>query len=315
MNRSIAIVAVGALSGLAAGLMALAALTAGPGAALLLLASPLTVAIAALGWGTLAGAVAVAAGTAALAASVGALAAGVVSALLFAPAAWGGHLANLARPAGAGVEWYPLPALLWRLAAAVAVATLAAGALIGYTRAQAGVTIIQLLQEFQARHPDIAAPAPEAMEGVAALYAAVIPFAVPAMWLLVHAAILGLGQRIVRASGRMARPAEDIAAHAGLPRAAALCALPAIGAMFLLPSPGYEIAAVLAGTGVAALGLVGLAEIHLVTRGRPGRGAILFLCYAALAFAGLVLAAFAGLGLIRALRAAPGGNPPANRNP
>jgi hypothetical protein len=306
MNRTIAIAATGILSGIAAGLMALAALTAGPAAALLLLVSPLTVAIAALGWGTLAGLIALIAASVVLAATIGPLAAVVVAALLFAPVALGGHLANLGRAAdnGKGVEWYPLPALLVRLGAAVGAAAVLSGALIGYSRAEAGTIILKLFAEFQKLRPDIAPPAPEAMESAAAFYAALIPFAVPAMWLIAHAAILGLGVRIVRASGRMARPVEDIAANAGLPRAFALAPLLAIAGMFVLPSPGYEIAAAIAGTGVAALGLVGLAEIHVLTRGRPARGFILFLCYAALVLAGLVLAAFAVLGLVRTLRAA-----------
>jgi hypothetical protein len=134
---------------------------------------------------------------------------------------------------------------------------------------------------------------------------------------MLHVLVMHLSAMIVRQSGRLARPAEDIAATANLPVEALALPVAGITGMVLFAGPAYEIAAVAAGIGTAGFGLIGLAELHYVSRGRPGRGVMLFVSYLVLVLFSFPLLVFAGIGARRAIkrrnRMPP--TPPARRPP
>jgi hypothetical protein len=79
----------------------------------------------------------------------------------------------------------------------------------------------------------------------------------------------------------------------------------------IAPSPVYEIAAVFAGSGIAGFALVGLADLHFRSRGRAGRGLLLFGAYFLLFVFSVPLLLFAVAGMFRSWRSgASGANPP-----
>lgn len=308
------------LAGAAGGLMAIAGIGAGMLGFLLLLAAPMSIYITALGWGPVAGFVA--AGIATAISSYDGSISSVVSTgtLLFLPAAWAGHLANLARPApdGHGMVWYPLSSILVRLMLALVAGFILTGWMSGLSAARFATVLTELMRALVERNPELQ-PANEAdIARAAMLYAALLPLVMPTLWLLLHVLVFHGAAAITRQSGRLARPADDIAATAGLPIEALVIPVAGIAAMFALPSPGYDIGALLTGIGIAGFGLIGLAELHLVTRGRQGRGLLLFVTYLLLIlFTVMPLAFLAVWGAIRVLRRrpTPPPRPPARQGP
>lgn len=294
--------AIGLFAGVAAGLMAAAALRPGAFVLPMLFAAPAAIYIASLGWGTIAGALAAIAGATVAAFMSGPQAAVVVTALFFAPAAWAGHLANLAQPSadGRGLLWFPLSGILLRLAAALIAGFIVTGVALGYAPAEIEPALRQLLAEIVTAGGGVVDDA--AIEASARAYIALLPAVVPGMWLMLHVLVMHLSAIVTARSGVLARPAEDIASTLALPPAFVGVAAAAGGGMIVLSWPAYEIAALVFGVGVAALALVGLAQVHLNSRGKPGRVLLLTLTYAILVvfgFPALVLAVF---GAIRSMR-------------
>ncbi len=313
---------IGILAGIAGGLMALAGLKATTMAVFLLFAAPAAVYIAALGWGTAAGL------TAALVATAISFYDGVIAApvaagtLLFLPAAWAGHLVNLARrdtlaPGGPETTvWFPISGVLLRMMLALTAGFIITGWAVGFSGERVAMIFSELMGEAFKDNPQLAAPSPEMLARQAGIYASLIPLIVPAIWLMLHVLVIHLCAMIVHHSGRLARPAEDIAANATLPvQALALPVLGVVG-MAIASGPLYEIAAVAAGIGIGGFGLIGLAELHYVSRGRPGRGVMLFLSYFLLVLFSFPLLIFAGMGVRRAFKSRnqPPSPPPANIN-
>jgi hypothetical protein len=311
MNRqTVYAIALGA--GIAAGLMSLAGLRPSAISLPLLIAAPLPVYVASLGWGTTAGIIAAIAATAAGLVWHGIAAAAVTAGLLFAPAALAGHLANLAQPdpQGKGLVWYPLSGILLRLAASVGVGFVIAGVALGYEANDITNAFVGLFREVLSAEPGTTVPDEEMLQQSARTYAAMLPAVVPAMWLMAHVLVMHIAAVITARSGQLARPPEDIAANVRLPSSA--LAIPALGiaAMLLLPSPGYEIGAIATGVGVAAFALSGIAELHVVTRGRPARNILLFFAWLTLVVFGFPVFVFAAMGVARSLRPAPSNLPP-----
>jgi hypothetical protein len=311
MNRQTAYaIALGA--GIAAGLMALAGLRPSAISLPLLIAAPLPVYVASLGWGTTAGIIAAIVATAAGLLWHGVAAAAVTAGLLFAPAALAGHLANLAQPdpQGKGLIWFPLSGILLRLMGSIGVGFVIAGIALGYEANDVTAAFVGLFREVLTADPGAEIPSEEMLVQSARTYAAMLPAVVPAMWLMAHVLVMHIAAVITARSGLLARPPEDIAANMRLPSAA--LAVPALGlaGMMMLPSPGYEISAIAAGVGIAAFALSGIAELHVVTRGRPSRGIVLFFAWLTLVVFGFPVFVFAAMGVARSLRAAPSNLPP-----
>jgi len=308
MNARNAIL-IGLLAGLAGGLMTLAGMRAGLAALPLMFAAPLAVYVASLGWGTVAGFLAAAVAIL-INAFDGALpAAAVTGVLLFLPAAWAGHLANLAQPdaSGRGLEWYPLSRILAWLMAAVAAGFILTGWIAGIDAAVIADDLARALREIVAAQGD--APPQFDIDQAARLYSIVVIAVMPALWLTLHVLVFQIAAAVTRRSGRLARPAQDIAAEASLPPAALIVPVAGLAGMFLTDGAVREIAAVLAGVGIAGFALVGLAEIHFASRGRPGRMLLLIGCYLLIPLFSLALVVFAAIGARRSLRRAAAGGP------
>ena len=304
--------AIAIIAGLAAGLMALAGLRPSPIAMALLIAAPAAIYIASLGWGNLAGVVAAAIAASAALAWHGAPGFVIAGGLLFFPAALAGHLANLGQPdaAGKAMIWFPLSGILLALMAAIGIAFVVAGFALDYQPAAVSIAFKALFKELIAANAGLEVP-PEAMlEQSAAAYTKMLPAVIPGVWLLVHVLVMHFSAMITARSGLLARPAEDIAANTRLPAAALVIPLAGLAGMAILASPFAEICAVAAGIGIAGFALTGIAELHLKTRGWPGRAATLFFAYFLLIVFGLPAIIFAIMGAARSLR-----NPVQNRPP
>jgi hypothetical protein len=245
----------------------------------LFLLAPLPLAIAALGWGTTAGLVATATAAATIWAGLGVPAA--ISLLLAdaLPTLAASHLLGLARLRDgddpAAREWYPLDRVLMAVALTVAVATVIGGVAIGFdpdaTAAQVSAAYRHMMVESGAAPAQI--PDAGQIDPVVRGTVRLMPAFFPASWLMVIVFDLWAAAKVVRKSGRLARPLDDLAA-VELPPAAGLVFAAALAAAFLDGSLGI-IASVVAGALFAAHFLVGLGVVHTLARRTQARPIIL----------------------------------------
>jgi hypothetical protein len=229
---------------------------------------------------------------------------------------WLAHLRREASAVGGlspGIEWYPSGRLVaWM---AVMAGTLAAGALVSIStdveqiRAAASLMMERYIKE-------IPAFANLNAETMSSIFVRVMPAASAASWLTMMLANLWIAGRILRKSGRLARPWPDLSAlvlpgWVGLALAAAL-ALGFGSGLIALIANGYAAAFLVAYT------VLGLAVLHWITRASSWRPFQLSAAYCAallLAPYGTILVAAIGLlEPILRLRARAGGGagtPPA----
>ena len=259
---------------------------------LLLFITPLPIALAGLGWGWRAGALAGAVGTAIVLLTAGPLVAVAFAVTQIVPMAVLTYLALLSRPIqeseegaeddGTGVEWYPVGRLvLWAagMGAAMAVASMV---LLGGDLE----SLRKTLGEFMQTAVTAGMPQAEGQIGEAELAAlseialAVLPAASAMSWMTSLLFNLWLAGRVTRASGQLGRPWPDLAAITYPPGTPL-----AFGAMLvatMIPGyPGLAASAVTGGLFVAYL-LLGLAVVHYITRTKPWRPFALWALYATL---------------------------------
>ncbi len=310
-----ATILIAVVSGLASALLFAGLVLQSTSAISFALAAPIPIAIASLGWGSVAGFIA----SAVAGMTIYAIAQSVPSALtLFGtmalPMAVAGHLAGLARPTvetlpenGANsarksrsdLDWYPLGRVLFAVAAMAIGACLFLGWMLGYdpdafvpavveALGQGGGSGMETLNETQLRE-------------FAKLIIALVPYVQPALLTITLVSGLYLGAAVVRVSGRLPRPKDDIPSATHLPK----IALPIFGVALAVAFIGGSIglvAAVFVGALGGAFTLVGLASLHRRTRGRPGRGLVLFTSYAAILLLSFPIALFMALGLFETWR-------------
>ncbi|WP_182085686.1 hypothetical protein [Aureimonas sp. ME7] len=297
---------IGIVAGMAAALLFAGLVTQSPGAVVLALAAPIPILIASLGWGSRAGFIAAATSAIAIAAFMGTVLAGLTMLLGSAlPAALIGHMAGLARPAegridGGGavaLDWYPLPRLLLAIVLLAAASCVALGTIIGYDPAALDAAVAAAV----AAQADSSIADPQQVGEFVRLVVAAIPFVQPAFQVLTLVACLYVSVAVVRLSGRLPRPKDDIPAHAGLPKLALPLFAVALALAFL-PGLVGTLGAVVTGAFAMAFTLVGLAFIHRRTRGRAARGLLLFTTYAAILLLSFPLFAFLVLGVFDTAR-------------
>jgi hypothetical protein len=264
----IQLVLVGLGAGAAAALLFASVASGSIAAVILFYLAPLPIAIAALGWGHLSGLIA-----AAVATTVVALLSGIffiaVPVIAFG-AWWLGYLALLARPAGNGgggaLEWYPVgrlalwAALLGTLVVAAAVPnfgtdqeSLQAALRKTYERILRDQTLIDIL-------------------------VVAVPPAAAVFSTVTNLFNLWLAARIVRISGRLARPWPDLAALSLPPLSTGLLAA-AIAGSFLPDLAGVLFGAFAASL-LMAFAVLGFAVLHAITRGMGSRAIVLAGVYA-----------------------------------
>lgn len=331
---------IAAVAGLASALLFAGLIYQSTAAISFALAAPIPIAIASLGWGSAAGFVAafVAAGT------IYAVTQSIPSALtllvtMAAPTAVAGHLAGLARPSDtagnsvvddrpvplplderrlnprdgairpqerSGLDWYPVP----RLLAAITVMAVAACAFLGWLLGFDPEAYVQPIVDALRESSGGAETAnPDQLRELARLVVGLVPFVQPAILVLTLVVGLYLGAAATRISGRLPRPKDNLPSAAGLPRMALPAFAVALSASLFLAGPLSLFADVAVGGFAMAFTLVGLAGLHRRTRGKPGRGIILFTSYAAIFLLSFPIAVFAALGIFDTYRSGSGAQP------
>jgi hypothetical protein len=261
----IQLVLVGLGAGAAAALLFASVASGSIAAVVLFYLAPLPIAIAALGWGHLSGLIA-----AAVATTVVAVLSGIffiaVPVIAFG-AWWLGYLALLARPASNGggdggtLEWYPVGRLvLW-------------AALLGTLVVAAAVPNFGTDQEsLQAALRKTYGRILRDQALIDVLVVAVPP-AAAVFSTITNLFNLWLAARIVRISGRLARPWPDLAALSLPPLSAGLLAA-AIAGSFLPDLVGVLLGAFAASL-LMAFAVLGFAVLHAITRGMRSRAIVL----------------------------------------
>jgi hypothetical protein len=278
----IALVGLGA--GIAAGLLFASLATGSITAILLFYIAPLPVFIATLGWRHVAGLIAAACATATVTIVSGAffLAVPVIS---FA-AWWLGYLALLARPAAhpeGEVEWYPVGRLvLW---AAIM------GTLVVFAAVPNFGTDQQTVQAGLRKSHDRILRDPSLVD----LLVIAAPPAAAAVTSLLNVLNLWLAARIVRISGRLARPWSSLSALALPPQAWGLLVI-ALGGSFL-PDLFGILCGVWAASLIIVFAILGVAVLHWTTQGMGLRTLLLASVYASAAVLGWPVLLIALLGL------------------
>jgi hypothetical protein len=315
-------IVVGLASGVVSAIVLIAAL--GGGAVLsvfLLIATPLPIMIAGLGWG--------------LPAAVAGAAMGALSILGIRPAVALGHLFVVGIPAivltnlayyhrastGSEAEttdWYPTGRLLATIAFLGGAAPLAIAPMLGGSYRVLVKPIRTALDEFlkgpAGKQFGVDRLKPEELDGLAVLLADIMPVAFASYLVLIYALNFYLAGRIANASGRLMRPWPDVRALA-YPAGLALALIVTIIMTFFSGLPRL-IGGTFGSAVLMAFFLSGLAVLHYIADGqRPARMSVLY----AIFFTGLGPFAFliiAALGLaeplIRLRERFPRSAPPTN---
>ncbi len=302
-----ALIGVGA--GLAAALL-FASVTSGSllSVALFYLA-PLPLMIAALGWSHWSALIGALTAALALTAMFGSVFFFAFLASAGLPAWWLGYLAMLARPAAAGgnggqpsLEWYPPGRLvMW----AAIVAALVVGTGIVYAgpdaasfRAHMHGVLAQLLR-IETSEPagqSLHMPGVSDRQRLVDFLVAAMPPAAAVLATITNVLNLWLAGRVVKFSGRLARPWPALAAMT-LPRPLAAALVAAAALSFAGGLIGIMAGVVAAGL-VMAFGVLGFAVLHAVTQGLSARALLLGGIYAGVLVFGWPLLVLSLLGLI-----------------
>ena len=301
--------AVGILAGIASGFLLVGASYAGIFSPLLFLASPLPIYLAVLAWGTYGGVAASVTAILLLGVISSPQAAILVAALITIPAMMIGHQANLGQPdedQPSGMLWYPLDRLLFNMANIIAIGFILVGAIVGFNIEAMVPETVEFMKSIGRDNPQLLQAQNVDMNALAKFYLELIPFMLPASWLIVHVINMHLAVKIARHSGRMPRPADDLPAQTSLPRIA-LIALPTTMVLMLFTSGAIShVFAVFAGVLFMAFALVGLARLHHRARNNPGLRLVVFFTYILIVLFAVPLVLFAIIGLFHA--AAQSGN-------
>jgi hypothetical protein len=260
----IQLVLVGLGAGAAAALLFASVASGSIAAVILFYLAPLPIAIAALGWGHVSGLIAAAVATTVIA---------VLSGIFFIAvpviafgAWWLGYLALLARPASNGggggtLEWYPLGRLvLW----AALLGTLVVAAAVPNFGTDQESLQAALRKTYERILRD---------QALIDILVVAVPPAAAVFSTITNLFNLWLAARIVRISGRLARPWPDLAALSLPPLSAGLLAAAIVGSF--LPDLVGVLFGALAASLLMAFAVLGFAVLHAITRGMGSRAIVL----------------------------------------
>jgi Predicted membrane protein (DUF2232) len=282
---------IGIGAGAAAAFLFVSPASGTPLALLLLLVAPLPILIAAIGWSHRAGLVAVGTAALGLTAVFGVDEFQSVSIPFVlgigAPAWWLGYLALLARhdPATGSVEWYPAGSLVFWSAILGAAVMLVVIPFYGMDLQTFHATLRKVLET--ALRLDGGPASGSALRSADQdrfidFLVAVMPPAAAALGSVTNMLNLWLAGRILHISGRLRRPWPDLPAMRLPPIAPVLLIATLIGS-YLSGMAGL-IMGIFSAALLIAHTVGGLAIVHTLTRGVPGRVAILSAIYGALPF-------------------------------
>ncbi len=296
MTFSLKSIAIGAAAGFVAALLSASASSPSLLSIVIMLLTPMPVLLAGLGWGPAAGIAAVAAAGVTIAVTGHPLLALIHALCITIPAAAMAHFASLGRPgADGGMVWFPLSGIIIRAAALISAGFMAAGFLTGYGPALANEVANAIAAQVQASDPSVKI-SPEQRAALASTFANLIPYAMPAYWLMVLTGNFYAALHIARKSGLLRRARDFWPSALRLPKYA-LAALAVTLALSFTSGGLGDLAAVPAGALAMAFCAVGLALLHGATLGKPWRGPALGATYAAILLATIPLIPlfFAGL--------------------
>ena len=274
---------IGLAAGLASALLYLSISTGAALAMLLFYIAPLPLFIAGFGWGVLAALVGGGVGAMATAIAVGPALGVVFIATIAAPVAFLTQLALLARPLDANdpnspLEWYPEGRLLlWSAAIGTAMVAGLVLALGGSVTGFKTLITDALSEGLTGDAPALQLPENVDIEGLVNAVANFVGPAAAGLWTLTTVVNMWLAGRIATASGLTARPMPDLAL-VQLPRPVLILTAAAVLLTFMPGFLGYFGWLAVSTLSVVYF-LVGLATIHLLTRGMAMRGLMLFAVY------------------------------------
>lgn len=266
----------------------------------LYLLAPLPILIVGLGWSHRAALAAAATGSLVLMGVIQPFMGLAFAAYIALPAWWLAYLTLLGRETASGLEWYPTGRLLGWIAATAALAFIAIAVLSSPNYTAYEAQLQKLSHALVENRAPASRPAPQAnpdeandtnsdtsadgadvsREELASALATVVPALAAHGVAMLLTFYLWAAARIVGISGRLMRPWPDLPSTK-MPRAC----LGVLGASVLLSfAPGFAgvLGVALVGAFTAVFALQGLAAFHDSSRGRPGRGLMLFSMYVVL---------------------------------
>ena len=266
--------------------------------------APLPVMIAGLGWSHWAALLAALTATLAVAVLFGGVSVVAFVAGIAAPAWWLSYLAMLGRPVPAitngapeaGIEWYPPGRLVLWAALLGVLLVLVAIPNFGLDAASLRTHLSDALSSMlQVKTGAVDAQAAARGKRLVEFMVAVVPPAAAVAATVTNVINLWLAGRVVKFSGRLARPWPDLPAMTFPPLAAAALAVA------LAVSFAGGMAGIVAGVATAALvmayGILGFAVLHAITRGQPSRAFLIGGIYASVLVFGWPVLMLSLLGL------------------
>lgn len=302
MTKNSSTLLLGVLAGLATALLAL---SGGSSIGMSLFVSccvALPILIASLGWGDVAGVTSVFVACLIIALGLSPLFALLFLLVSFGPAAWVGHLANLARPAeevggaSGSLAWYPLSVIMLQLTGLVTLGLIVFGAVVGYGPGLIGHAIDSFVHFFQQQDPSYQ-PSSAAIAQMKAIALYTFPASSGALWVAILFATFYVAGALVRLSGRGHRPRDDIPTALRMPRLALPAFAIGLALVFFGGIPAF-IGAVICGAFGISFVLAGFAVLHERTRGLAWRFAALWLAYVAVVLFTIPLVFFFFAGLL-----------------
>ena len=306
------LIGIGLGAGLVSALLFAVVITGSPLGVVLSYVAPLPILIAALGWNHRSGLVAVVTGAAAVA-LVLRPATGVAFAIGSGfPAWWIAYLALLGRPAASPprpgappvMEWYPLGRLLLWIALTAAAVILIGTVAIGRGNAEAYRSALSAAVETFLRVGERTAsgsplPPVAGMEAASfiGMLVALLPVIAASVFCLFFTVNTWLAAKAVAVSGRLSRPWPYLPGTR-MPTAAIILLAAGVLAAF---GPGFVSTAgtALVGALSMAFALQGLALLHHLTHGRPGRTGLLVGTYLlTIFFGGTILPLMTLMGIL-----------------
>jgi hypothetical protein len=279
---------IGIGSGIAAALLFATPASGAALAPLLMIMAPLPILIAAIGWSHWAGLLAVAVAAVALivVSDTGSVQSVLVPFIVGvgAPAWWLGYLTLLARPdpASGGLFWYPVGTLVLWSALLGAFVMLAVIPFYGWDLETFRASLRTLFVSALQTDVDVAASGAPSADSTRFIdfLVDVMPSAAAALGTVLNLLNLWLAGRVLNVSGRLRRPWPDLPAM----RLPSIAPPLLIGALVVSYAGGMLglAAGVIGSALLVAHAVVGLAVVHTMTRGRPGRAGMLAALYALL---------------------------------
>lgn len=260
----------------------------------LLLLSPLPIVIASLGWGTKAGAIAAVSGMISIF-----FFAHIDSSLVYLagigfPAAYLSHLVGLSRQdePDHDEEWFPVGGVLFR-------AIIIGGLIFGLGFIISKFDIAELTKAvmvgFEPTIEHLEANTQQAFRDTLAFQIRMLPYFVPATWLLMIWFNIWLGVKIAKLSNNMNRPKFTLK-DAEIPFVAALILGVAVVVSFVAPPLAYIGTAFVGALGMA-FAIMGCVTLHVITSKNTFRGFIIGSLYASILLLFFPIFIMAGLGL------------------